>query len=65
LEGPDAVVIGMDSKAVVDSNLGILRSFQKLSPEKMQELATALQPFYQHENLPWMDDNYIDGLWHS
>ena len=63
LEGPDAVVIGMDSKAVVDSNLDILRNFKKLSPERMKELAVKLQPFYHHENLPWMQDHYIDGMW--
>lgn len=65
LKGPDAVVIGMDSKAVVDSNLDILRNFKKLSPEKMQELAIKLEPFYRHENLPWMEDNYLDGMWET
>ena len=63
LEGPDAVVIGMDSKKVVDSNLEILRNFSKLSPERMRELAVQLEPFYRHENLPWMQDNYMDGMW--
>ena len=65
LKGPDAVVIGMDSKAVVDSNLEILRDFKKLSPDRMKELAIQLEPFYRHENLPWMQDNYIDGMWGS
>ena len=63
LEGPDAVVIGMDSKAIIDSNLNILRNFEKLSPERMKELTMRLEPFYRHENLPWMQDNYIDGMW--
>jgi predicted aldo/keto reductase-like oxidoreductase len=63
LEGPDAVVVGMDSVAVVRSNLEILRSFHKLSPERMQELAIRLEPFYRHENLPWMKENYVDGMW--
>lgn len=63
LEGPDAVVIGMDSVAVVKSNLDILRNFKKLSPGKMQELAAKLKPFYRHENLPWMQDHYRDGMW--
>jgi len=63
LDGPDAVVIGMDSKAVVNSNLEILRTFKKMPPEKMKELAIRLEPFYRHENLPWMQDNYIDGFW--
>ena len=29
----------------------------------MKELAVQLEPFYRHENLPWMQDNYIDGMW--
>ncbi len=65
LKGPDAVVIGMDSKEVVKSNLDILRNFKKLSPERMKELAIQLEPFYRHENLPWMQDNYLDGMWET
>jgi len=65
LKGPDAVVIGMDSRAVVDSNLEILRTFKKMSPERMKELASRLAPFYRHENLPWMQDNYLDGMWET
>jgi len=65
LEGPDALVLGMDSVAVVKSNIDILRNFQKLSPQKMQELALNLAPFYRHENLPWMQKGYHDGNWQS
>lgn len=65
LKGPDAVVIGMDSKEVVDANLAILRNFKKLSLDKMKELAVRLEPFYRHENLPWMQDNYLDGMWET
>lgn len=63
LEGPDAVVIGMDSVNVVKSNLEILRNFHKLSQGEMNELAFQLEPFYRHENLPWMQDGYKDGMW--
>ena len=63
LEGPDAVVVGMDSVQVVKSNIQILSNFQKLSPEKMQQLAFQLAPFYRHENLPWMQKGYTDGNW--
>jgi len=63
LEGADAVVIGMDSIDVVNSNLEILRNFKKLSPERMKELAIRLEPFYRHENLPWMQSGYRDGMW--
>ncbi|GHV55000.1 hypothetical protein FACS1894181_18770 [Bacteroidia bacterium] len=65
LEGPDAVVIGMDSVAVVQSNLNILKNFKKLSQERMNELAIRLEPFYRHENLPWMQKGYIDGMWNQ
>jgi aryl-alcohol dehydrogenase-like predicted oxidoreductase len=63
LDGPDALVLGMDSVDVVKSNLAILRNFQKLPPDRMQELALQLAPFYRHENLPWMQKGYTDGNW--
>ena len=63
LENADAVAVGMDSIAVVESNLEILRNFEKLSPERMKELALQLEPFYRHENLPWMQPDYRDGNW--
>jgi uncharacterized protein len=61
LNGPDVVVIGMDSIAVVESNLTILRNFEPMAPERMNELAQNLTPFYNHENLPWMQPGYTDG----
>ena len=63
LEGPDALVLGMDSMNVVKSNIDILRNFQKMPPERMQQLALQLAPFYRHENLPWMQKGYKDGNW--
>ena len=63
LDGPDALVLGMDSVKVVKSNLELLRNFQKLSLEKMKELADNLSPFYRHEHLPWMQKGYMDGNW--
>ncbi len=61
LKGPDVVVIGMDSISVVESNLNILRNFKPMAPERMKELAESLTPFYNHENLPWMQPCYTDG----
>ena len=63
LEGPNALALGMDSMNVVKSNLEILRNFQKLPQERMNELADNLAPFYRHENLPWMQEGYHDGNW--
>lgn len=56
--------IGMDSMEVLHSNLDILRSYTPLSDEKMNELRLALHPFYQGNNLAWMDPAYRDG-WDS
>jgi len=63
LDGPDALVLGMDSVSVVQSNIAILQNFQKLPPERMEELALRLAPFYRHENLEWMQPGYQDGNW--
>lgn len=61
LKGPDVVVIGMDSIAVVESNLEIIRNFKPMDEARMKELAQELTPFYNHENLPWMQAGYTDG----
>lgn len=45
LDGPDAVCVGMDSIAVVRSNLDILRNFKKFSAAQMKELSRTLGPF--------------------
>lgn len=61
LKGPDVIVLGMDSIDVVKSNLEILRNFKPMDEAKMKELAQELTPFYNHENLPWMQPGYCDG----
>ena len=61
LSGPDGIVLGMDSVAVMDANLEIIRNFKPLDEQRMKELALNLTPFSQHENLPWMKYGYCDG----
>ncbi len=61
LNGPDAIVLGMDSMAILKSNLEILRNFKPMDKIKMKELAYQLTPFYNHKNLPWMNPGYSDG----
>jgi uncharacterized protein len=63
LKGPDGIAVGMDSMEVVQSNLEILRNFKPMEDFRMKELAQQLTPFYQHENLPWMQEEYCDGNW--
>ena len=63
LSGPDGILLGMESVAVIDSNLKNLRTFKPLDEQRMKELALDLSPFYRHENLPWMKFDYCDGKW--
>ena len=61
----DIVNIGHDSLDVLKANLAMLKEFKPLEEQKMEELRVALDPFYRHENLPWMNPGYIDGSGHS
>jgi len=61
LKGPDVIVLGLDSIEVVKSNLEILRNFKPMDEARMKEMAMQLTPFYNHENLPWMQPGYTDG----
>jgi len=63
LNGPDGIVLGMDSLEVVKSNLEILRNFKPMDESRMKEMSMQLSPFHNHENLPWMKPGYIDGNW--
>lgn len=63
LKGPDGIVVGMDSLEVVKSNIQILKEFKPMDELKMKEMAQQLTPFFDHQNLPWMDPGYCDGNW--
>jgi len=63
LKGPDVVVIGTDSMEVLEANLNTLRNFKPMDPERIKELSLNLTPFFNHENLPWMQSGYCDGNW--
>jgi predicted aldo/keto reductase-like oxidoreductase len=62
LEGPDGIIVGMDSKKVVESNLQILRKLKPMSKEDKAKYAEALFPFFNHHNLDWMRPDYRDGV---
>jgi predicted aldo/keto reductase-like oxidoreductase len=61
LNGPDGIILGMDSLDVVNSNLEILRNFKPMEETRMKEIAQQLTPYYNHQNLPWMTPGYRDG----
>jgi predicted aldo/keto reductase-like oxidoreductase len=62
LNGPDGLVVGMDSLKVVESNLAILKNFNPMSAVEMQKYALLLSPYFRHENLEWMRAGYTDGV---
>ena len=53
--------IGTDSMEVLQSNLALIKDFKSLNPQEIEDLKTALIPFFQHKNLPWMHPDYVDG----
>ena len=63
LNGPAGLTVGMDSKAVVDKNLELLRNFKPMNEEEKSTMARSLNPFFNHKDLEWMDPNYQDGYW--
>jgi predicted aldo/keto reductase-like oxidoreductase len=56
------VNIGIDSMKVLQSNIALIRDFEPLEEQKMNEIRLSLQPFYRGERLAWMQPSYIDGL---
>lgn len=62
LEGPTGVIVGMDSKKVVQSNLDLLRNFKPMNQSEKEKYAVLLNPYFRHENLAWMQPGYRDGL---
>ena len=60
----NVVNIGYDNMEVLKENLSTLKEFKPFDSEKMDEMRTALDPFYRHENLPWMNPGYTDGTGH-
>ena len=59
------VNIGYDNMDVLNENLSILKEFKPFDSATMDEMRTALGPFYRHENLPWMKHGYMDGAGHN
>jgi len=63
LDGPSGVIVGMDSKKVVESNLSLLRNFKPMNAGEKQKYAMLLSPYFRHENVAWMKPGYRDGIW--
>jgi len=61
LKGPSGIIVGMDSKKVVDANLKILRNFKPMTEAEIAIFRLRLNPYFSHQNLEWMRSGYRDG----
>ena len=62
IENISTAVIGIDSLDVLKKNIEIIKHFEPLPPEEMEQMRMALAPYYQHRNLEWMRPGYVDGF---
>ena len=63
LDGVHGVVLGTDSKKVVDSNVALLKDFTPMTKEEVTAMTSRLNPFFNHQGTPWMEPGYEDGHW--
>ncbi len=61
LTQPHVVVIGTDSREVVDKNRELLMNFTPMNPEEMAKIRGTLGPIFARNVLPWMQPGYVDG----
>jgi predicted aldo/keto reductase-like oxidoreductase len=63
LKGPAGITVGMEKLETVKENIEILRNFKPMNEMEMELYAANLNPFFRHQNLPWMNPGYKDGQW--
>lgn len=63
LNGVTGAIVGIDKMDVLKSNLQLLNHFTPMDDLEMKQMAANLQPFFNHQNLPWMKKGYCDGNW--
>jgi predicted aldo/keto reductase-like oxidoreductase len=61
LQYVQCAVIGIDSLEVLKKNIALLKDFKKMKPEEMEKIQVALEPFFEGQNLAWMQPGYTDG----
>ena len=59
----NCAILGTDSIATLKKNITLMKEFQPLDKERMEEIQFSLNPFFNHENVEWMLPNYQDGTW--
>ncbi|SHF21348.1 Predicted oxidoreductase of the aldo/keto reductase family [Mariniphaga anaerophila] len=63
LKAAHGAVVGIDSMKVLQENIKLLKSFEPMTSEEMKTMTVCLDPFFHHNNMPWMTPGYCDGNW--
>ncbi len=63
LKNADAAVVGTDSLQVLKENIQLVKHFTPMTESEMEQMHSALTPFYRHQGLEWMEPHYQDGCW--
>ena len=61
LPEPHGAIISMQKLEEVKANIELLKTYQPLNQKEMESLSIALDPWYQSQELPWMQSDYRDG----
>jgi predicted aldo/keto reductase-like oxidoreductase len=56
-------IISMSDLGVMKANIELLKTFKPMSKAEMDSMAVVLDPFYQSDQLEWMQPGYKDGVW--
>jgi aryl-alcohol dehydrogenase-like predicted oxidoreductase len=59
----DAAVIGTDSLDVLKKNIDLVKDFTPMAQEEVKRISVLLRPFFESQELAWMQPNYKDGIW--
>lgn len=63
IDGPSALVLGMDSLDIVKSNIEILKNFTPMTAAERSAMLSSLSPYFIDKNLEWVQPSYRDGHW--
>jgi len=63
VDGVDGLVLGIDSKEILDKNIKLLREFTPMNPKEKELYAMKTNQLYfnSHHRMPWMEKGYTDG----
>ncbi len=65
IDGAAGVVVGMDSREVVESNVRILKNQTPLTKQQKIDILSGLIPHFSNKDIEWRQEGYRDGNWNN